>query len=521
MSFNSIQAFVYELNNNNIKIWVEEHELKVFVPHDKHLNQGQKDFIRLHKKALLKYLQDRGIFSRQSQYLITHSGLDKQVLSFAQERLWFTEKYQGGATNVYNIPMVFKLDKVIKLDVLESSIRSIVLRHEVLRTRIVEDSIGNSYQVVEEYKETSLKITRTVLPANQNKLHQKLKDDAGYVFDLTKEFPIKVALYITSSNNYLSIIAHHIAFDGYSVDIFIKELEEYYRYYLDKLNNIESKLNLPVLSIQYKDFALWQRQYLSEEILYQQLQYWKSRLDGYEVLNLITDRPRPFQINYHGKDINFEIDSVLSSGLREMAKNHKVSLYTVMLAAFYLMLRAHSNQDDIVVGTPVANRHYPQIEHLIGFFVNFLALRCQINPQTAVRELIKYVGDAVIEAQSNQDFPFEKIVEELGYSQDLSRHPIFQVMFSVQSFGSTQKSSLLQHYELDTNLYDIARFDLSVSINDSGKTLKGSFNYATTLYDEVTVVNFISTYVTILEQFVQLNTVEKINGSPSVKTQVF
>ena len=250
---------------------------------------------------------------------------------------------------------------------------------------------------------------------------------------------------------YLSIVIHHIAFDGWSTDVLFDELEEYYQYYCRKADNKEviadiedsSKLSnsdlirrLPALRLQYKDFAVWQRNYLSGERLKKQVDYWNNKLNGYESLHLVTDKVRPAQIDYRGENVYFEIDEVRSNQLRELGRELGVSLYSVLLAGYCLMLRVYSNQDDIIVGTPVANRHYEGIENLIGFFVNSLALRVKIDNGLSIREYIERVGKEVIDAQLHQDLPFEKLVDELKVPKDTSRHPIFQVMFGVQGFGS-------------------------------------------------------------------------------------
>ncbi|NDE18830.1 MAG: hypothetical protein EB000_00070 [Alphaproteobacteria bacterium] len=439
----------------------------------------------------------------------------EQLLSFAQERLWFIEKYEEGS-NAYNISMIFKLSDSIQLGILESSIRSIVNRHEVLRTLIKEDSDGHGYQLVLDDKKYPLKITKTDV-TDQLQLDQELENEINHIYDLSNEYPIKVALYklINNTEYYLSVVIHHIAFDGWSTDIFLRELEAYYNYYLEESQGLETNLELPILSIQYKDFALWQRSYLSGERLDTQLSFWKNKLSGYETLNLITDKPRPSRIEYKGKDIDFELDEDTSIGLRELAKELKVSLYSLLLSGYYLMLRSYSNQDDIVIGTPIANRHYNQIENLIGFFVNSLALRVKINSKDSIKEFIQKIGQEVVEAQLHQDLPFEKLVEELKIAKDTSRHPIFQVMFGVESFGSqlynqgykqtaTSLAKLLEEYIPEVNLYNIAKFDLSTFINDNHSKLKGVFNYAESLYTEKTIIGFIETYTQILKQLSRL-----------------
>jgi hypothetical protein len=334
MCFDSIQLFIYNLNNAGVKIWADKNDIRLFVSHKVSLTEDQQNFIKFNKTIILRYLKNNNITSKEYDHLIIRNNAEKQVLSFAQERLWFIQKYEEG-TNVYNIPIVLKLNANVKLDILELSIEGIISRHEILRTLIKEDDRGNSYQLVMDDKNYPIEIKKKVLIQNQQKLSQELSNDASYIFDLNNEYPIKLILYTTGTEHYLSIVIHHIAFDGYSVDIFLKELQEYYCFYLDQLNGIESKLNLPDLSIQYKDFALWQRSYLSGNRLEEQLNYWKKKLDGYETLNLISDKPRPSHINYEGRDIYFEIDEDTSKCLREVAKELKVSLYTLLLSGYY------------------------------------------------------------------------------------------------------------------------------------------------------------------------------------------
>ena len=438
--------------------------------------------------------------------------LEEQKLSFAQERLWFIEKYESG-TNAYNVPMVFKLSVDIKLNALENSLKSIVSRHEVLRTVIKEDSTGSGYQLVLNKPLEILKISVV-----QSQLDQELAKAVNHIYALSTEYPIKVHLYEVKDigTKYLSIVIHHIAFDGWSADIFLKELQEYYQYHLNQSEGIKTNLELPELGIQYKDFALWQRNYLSQERLKKQLDYWKGKLANYETLNLTTDRVRPSQIDYTGRDIYFEVDALTTERLRQLAKELQVSMYSLLLSGYYLMLRVYSNQGDIVVGTPVANRHYPQIEDIIGFFVNTLALRVQIEMKASVKEFIQAISKEVIGAQLHQDLPFEKLVEELDLVKDTSRHPIFQVMFGLESFWSAGDQTnlhrtrvdtlvnLLESYIPDVSLYNIAKFDISTFIDDSQSTLKGSFNYAVSLYNENTVSRFIKTYTVILQQLGKL-----------------
>ena len=374
---------------------------------------------------------------------------------------------------------------------------------------------------------------------NNSELETEFTKGINHVFNLNTELPIRICIYeitktagssvstynldelmgnlnannIMLSEFYISIVIHHIAFDGWSTDIFLKEFYKFYKYYKSILQIKSAKLDLPSLEIQYKDFALWQRDYLSGETLAKQLAYWKDKLIGYETLNLITDKPRPIEIGFSGNDIHFVIEKHISQQLKQLAKNLGVSLYSVLLAGYYLMLSRMSGQDDVVIGTPVANRHYPQIENLIGFFINTLALRVKINSKEQISQFIERVGSEVIEAQLHQDLPFEKLVDTLKVEKDTSRHPIFQVMFEVQNFGNDffdpNLNSLLLPYRSEYNLYKVAKFDISTTISYNQDELEGTFNYSTELFNKETIERFIKVYTEVLKQFTSLVDINK------------
>ena len=456
---------------------------------------------------------------------------EKQLLSFAQERLWFIDKYEEG-TNAYNISMIFNLKDTIKLDILEKSIRGIVSRHEVLRTLIKYNNDDQAYQLVLDDKDYPLNIVRVRINSREE-LDQELTRQVNYIFNLGNEYPIRVVIYQLHnkaeaglSKYVLSILIHHIAFDGWSIDIFLKELEAHYHYYLSQSQGLTCTLNLPKLEIQYKDYALWQRNYLTGERLNNQISYWKNKLTGFEKLDLYIDKLRPAQINYLGKEVHFDLNESISIILRELAKEFKVSLYSLLLAGYYLTLSVYSNQNDIIIGTPIANRQYSQIEHLIGFFINSLALRTKHNPNYTIKEFIQMVGNEVVEAHAHQDLPFEKLVEELNIEKDITHHPIFDVWFEVQSFGGelykqssieNSLTNILEPYRAKFNLHKVAKFDLSVFIEDRGNKLRGIFNYAESLYKEETIERFVNTYKTILTQIANVLTDQQTKQNFRIK----
>ena len=426
---------------------------------------------------------------------------DRQSLSFAQERLFFIHKYEQG-TNAYNIPIIYKLDNNINISSITKAIHAIVNRHHILRSTIKEEE-DNIYQVINSF---SSKYFNKIIVKDSKELDSIINKDINYVFNLNNEYPIKVNIYTLkeSKERYIVINIHHIAFDGWSGSIFLNELLQYYSHF-----NSNTTLNLAKLDIQYKDFAIWQRSYLSGKILDKQVNYWQRLLDSYENINLPTDYTRPLQLDYIGNSIDFTLGKELSSNLRNTAKQLGVSLYTLLLASYYLMLRSYSNQDDIVIGTPIANRHYSQIENLIGFFVNSLPVRMNINNKSNISDFIKAVGDQVIAMQLHQDVPFEKLVSVLNVEKDTSRHSIFQIMFGVQSFGNDSKEDYSENiflpYDKEGAKYNIAKFDIETFIDDSGEVLQGSFNYRVSLYKESTIKRFIDTYIHILNQIAYID----------------
>lgn len=444
---------------------------------------------------------------------ITKSQVKKpedQVLSFAQQRLWFIESYEGGS-NAYNVPLIFKLGKDVDVSLLEPSIRTVVDRHEILRSLIKPNSEGKGYQVVIDGEKYPLVIENQII-SSQDELIKEMDKSIAQIFDLSKDYPIHIKFYTLNSETYLSIVVHHIAFDGWSTEIFIREMLNFYKYqlYLKKGDQKTADSYLPApIEIQYHDFSIWQRNYLQGEILEKQLDYWRSHLSDFETLNLVTDNPRPAQIEYNGADIEFTLDAQTSAQLVNLAKSLNISMYNLLLSAYYLLLSAYSNQEDIVIGSPIAGRQYPEIADTIGFFVNTLAIRQKVYGQQLLSEFISQVANASREAQNNQDLPFEKLVEELNVDKDSSRHPIFQVMFGVQSFGKKQMNEMSDFMSLYTEGYGanfgVAKFDITTIIDDSEECFRGVFNYATALFEKRTIKSYINSYIHILEQFANLD----------------
>ena len=503
----TIAVFFNELRYNNGAIWLDNGKLKLSTP-VKLQTKETKDFVIQNESEIRRILDNNQIFDKQSfsnnPIFKTHS--KESILSSAQERLWFIEAYESG-TNAYHIPLLYELDTDTKTEGLEYAIQQIVLRHEVLRSTIDQ---GTDIECgMQKVHERPLQIEEVHLTYEQD-YKALIKNDIDCPFDLSKEYPIRARFYTIAAvsesstpKTLLSITMHHIASDGWSVEIFEKELISYYEAYVSK----DTTFCLPPLAIQYKDYAIWQKSFLIGEAFNEQLSYWKNKLSGYQVLELPTDYARPSKINYKGDFYTFKINKEISQRLRLLAQNKEVTLNSVMLSSLSVLLGKYTDQDDIVIGSPIANRHHQQTEGLIGFFVNTQANRILLNNSQSFEELMEQVHQDQVEAQLYQDLPFEKLVDALRVERDSSRHPIFQVMFGVQSIGNKEKkaNSEKKHlwpYEVK-DLYEIEKFDFSVSIDDSQEELSGEITYATSLFTKDTIARLADHYIYLLDKLIQ------------------
>ncbi len=417
-------------------------------------------------------------------------------LSFAQQRLWFIQQFEH-SSNAYHIPIVLSLNQRIDIEAFEQSLRALVKRHEILRTVYRADD--NVQLVLDE----PLTIERISVSAkNQDAL---IKADINRTFDLSRDYPMRVVVYqrgLKKPHYTVLLNIHHIAFDGWSTDILMRELHAYYEHFAN-----EAPLALDELALHYKDFASWQRNYLQGERLEKERQFWTNTLSGYEPLVLPTDYARPAQFDYTGEDYLFTINADLSNHLRKLAQRSGVSLYTVMLSAWNILMSKLSGQEDIIIGTPMANRHHAQVENMVGFFVNSLVLRNRIQGEQCIADVIDRVSKNLSLAQSHQDLPFEQVMDCLKVEPDQSRHPIFQVMFGVQSFGSQIKSPIFDVVSFSEN-YDVAKFDITLMVDDFGNEFKGNLNFATHLFSRGSIERLVEQYQRVLEQII--NTPDKL-----------
>ncbi len=427
-----------------------------------------------------------------AQAVIPVIGGDRGVLSFAQERLWFIEQYEGGSS-AYHMPALYELGADTDPEGIKYALKQVVSRHEVLRSTIEHsDEELHGIQVVHS---APLEVVTVRVKGSADDL---LRAEVNRPFVLSKEYPIRAKLYVEEDRTLLLVTVHHIAGDGWSMDIFERELYAYYGAYIKG----DKAFRLPELELQYKDHASWQRNYLAGSVLDKQLSYWKDKLSGYEPLSLPADHVRGQEPDHRGGSCKFTIGKTRSEGLRKLAREYGVTLNSVLLGSVSVLLGKYSGQTDIVTGSPNANRHHGQTAGLIGFFVNTQVNRTQLEAGQSFAALVAAVHRDQVGAQQHQDLPFEQLVDALGVERDSSRHPVFQVMFGVQGFGGVQEGGQQGYLRPvhQEGIYEIEKFDLSVFIDDSKAELEGQISYARSLFEEETIARMRGHYLHLLDQ---------------------
>jgi amino acid adenylation domain-containing protein/non-ribosomal peptide synthase protein (TIGR01720 family) len=420
---------------------------------------------------------------------------DSLPLSFAQQRLWFLDQFTPGSP-FYNVDNALRLSFPINVQALEQSYNETVRRHEALRTtfRAVD---GKPVQVIAEslYLPMAFQDLRHLpKPEREREALRIASEEARRPFDLARGPLVRTTLVQLGAADYLLLLnMHHIVSDGWSMDVFAKEIRDLYVAFCRGQPS-----PLPELPIQYADFAVWQRQWLEGEVFEGQLAYWKRQLKDLWSLQLPTDRPRPAVMSYRGSRERIVIPDPLFEALKTLSQHEGATLFMTLLAAFQILLHRYTGQDDIVIGSPIANRNRAEIEGLIGFFVNTLVMRTDMGGDPSFRELLARVRQTALDAYANQDLPFEKLVEALHPERDLSRNPLFQVCFQLFNV-QTVSDSLFHPYAVEAG---VAKFDLRFDLLLSQRSLSGFFEYSTDLFEASTIAGMARHFLTLLEAIV-------------------
>ncbi|KAK3807010.1 MAG: Non-ribosomal peptide synthetase module [Benniella sp.] len=440
---------------------------------------------------------DKGSITYSTIHTIPRDG--NLPLSFAQQRMWFLSQMEG-VSETYHMPKAVRLHGDLNRDAWQRAMDTLFARHESLRSFFV--AVDGQPQVrllpVQSGMQIRWKDLRGSLDT-ELQLERMCTKEAKDPFDLAQGPLIRVlVVQLDTQDHAFMVTQHHIVSDGWSSSIFIRELSALYIAYCGGEPD-----PLPPLSIQYPDYAAWQKQWLSGDRLETQAAYWKTALtDVPVVLDLPTDRPRPPQQSFAGADIHIHLDADLTRALKQLCRQHGVTLYMTILAAWGCVLSRLSGQDDIVIGSPTANRNHHQIEPLIGFFVNTLAIRIDLSGDPTVRQLLERVRMTCLDAQNYQDLPFEQVVDIVQPPRNLSHTPLFQVMFVLQNNEMSQWDLPgLETVDIDPS-YDIAKFDMALVLFESESEIIGSMSYSTALFDSTTMERHVGYLYSVLRAMI-------------------
>ena len=441
---------------------------------------------------------------RQAPPIQPVSREQKLPLSFAQERLWFIQQLDPQCIAYQNLTSS-QLISPLNISALEQSFNELAKRHETLRTTFpVAD--GAPIQAIaspQEFKLPIIDLSQLEIAARKVQIREQIKAEETQPFDLTKELSWRVKLLRLSDTEHVMLLAmHHIIYDGWSRPIFIQELNKLYQ---ACVNNQPSPLK--PLKIQYADVAYWQRNWLVGKVLNSHLTYWKKQLDGeIPILQLPSDRPRPAITTYRGAVKRFTISTELSKAINALGKQEGATLFMTLLAVFKTLLYRYTGDQDIIVGTPIANRNRKEIQGIIGFFANTLALRTQFTEELTFRELLGKVRQIAQEAYAHQDLPFEKLIEEFQIERNLNRNPLFDVMFNLVNTPTSAAALTSKEDNFVVsglgNLPKIAKFDLTLSISETTQGLNGVFQYSSDLFDGATITRMLGHFQTLLQAVV-------------------
>jgi amino acid adenylation domain-containing protein len=419
-------------------------------------------------------------------------------ISFSQQRLWFLHQMEPGRTT-YNIPMAIELRGVLDTQILERALEAILNRHESLRTvfTVVD---GRPLQIVSEPGVWTLPVTDLSGEAKpREQMDKLLRQEVSRGFDLEKGPLFRARLYRLATDHYVLLLGmHHIISDGWSLGILFRELGELYGCLCRGRT-----ASLPALRLQYRDFARWQGRWLKGESLERMLAHWRSRLAGApQVLELPADRPRPAMERNRGASYSFTLPLKLVEACRGFARREGATLFMALLAGFDVLLSRYSGQEDLLVGTPVANRNRREIEDVVGCFVNTLVLRADLSSDPSVKEFLGRLREACLDAFEYQDLPFERLVEEMRPSRDLSRNPLVQVIFALENMPlrPLELPGLSQApLEIDPG---VAHVDLMLLAQETSDGLACVFEYATDLFEAPTIARMATHFRSVLEAMV-------------------
>lgn len=494
--FNTLELLSH-LKDLGVELSIVEEKLSIDAPKGV-ITPSLRVELTKRKDEIIQILVDSASSSGSDSLPLRSVSRDgKLPLSFSQQRLWFLSQMDPD-NRAYVLPSALRIEGRLNVEAFKRSMNEIYKRHEALRTTF-KATDDDPEQIVSPPTEIAFPMVDLSGLSNDERemeVQRLVFEDVEKPFNLVEGPLLRVKLVrLGDEEHVFSLTMHHIVSDGWSKGVLIRELSGLYSAFC-----AEKPSPLPDLPLQYIDYAVWQRERLQGKILEDHLVYWKQQLGGeLPVLQLPTDRPRPAVQSYRGSKTPFNLSEQLKNELEKLSRDEGVTLFMTLLAAFYTLLYRYTGQEDITIGSPIANRTRSEIENLIGFFVNTLALRLDISGNPSFIQMLERVREVTLTAYNHQDLPFEKLVEELKPVRDMSYSPLFQVMFSWQNVPKepTNLSGLnVTPMAIDSGA---SMFDLTIYMWEEDNGLAGQIEYNTDLFNDATIVRIQRHFQTLLE----------------------
>ena len=462
---------------------------------NKDLNKKIAQLTPQQRALLEKKLREKSRTKKKSGSIPVRENKDEYPMSFAQERLWFLHQLNPDSA-FYNMPAMVKISGNIDLEILQKSIDKVIERHEILRSVYKFDG-GPKQEILPDAKLKIAKYEIAQLPGSdiKDKIENFAIEEGSKPFDISSELPIRISIIsISQEENVLLVTFHHIVADGWSLAVFVNEVISVYKAVIKN-----EEVNLPPLKIQYTDFAKWQKNKFKRGDFQDQLRYWQKQLKNLNPkLNLPIDKPRPATQSFNGLHKVFYIDKEIQNKLKDFAKEKQTTLFVVLLSAFKALLYRYTNQEDIAVGAPIAYRDKPELQGLIGFFINTLVFRSDFSDNPTFDDLVKQVHDLSINAFANKDVPFEKVVETLNVKRLQESSPLFQTMFVMQNIPKEEISFDNLKFEFEEVETKNVKFDITLSLEETENGITGLLGYNTDLFFEETIEDLIKRFKVLL-----------------------
>ncbi|OUS25459.1 hypothetical protein A9Q99_21270 [Gammaproteobacteria bacterium 45_16_T64] len=490
----TVYDIVSKLNDAGIKVWVDDGQLKVKAPKGA-LTKALKDEIVANKSELIQFLPSVQRSERKEDNIPVVSREGDLALSYAQQRMWFLAQLEPGNT-AYHIRAALDITGDLDVDALQRAINHLIDRHESLRTTFSETD-GVPSQRIHRNVEFSL----SSYTLTTQTLHDVFSQFVDEPFDLSSDRLFRASLVYNADNKHvLMIVMHHIISDGWSAAVMVRELSALYASSASQVAD-----TLPPVKIQYVDYAYWQKSWLSGEKERSQLAYWTKQLENVPILELPTDTARPPIKRPVGSVVSFEIKSPLVENAKRIAKQQNASLFMVLFSAFNAFLYRYTGQADFSVGTPIANRANAQLEATLGLFVNTLAIRAPFQRDVTFVDYVSLVRKVAMDAFEHQDIPFERIVDAMGVSRDMSHTPIFQVMFVLQNTPGGTKITLPGVTVEPINMArNTSPMDITMTlVEEVDGSISGELEFSTDLYTRNTAHQMCGHYVSYLDSILE------------------